>query len=144
MRCVTACKALAHLIHCRFVVQVFTGEQQFPGLSVFQFEQDINILRESPARPTHPAVIDPVWELMERCWSEDPRARPTAMQVLESIINLTSQPERPATAEALSAELLQQSSNSENLSRPNAVKVVEVLESVVSGDDEAATVHRED
>ena len=152
------------------VIQVFTGELPFPGLSESEVEESV-LQGKRPTRPIHPAVIDPVWELMQRCWSEDPKARPTAevvLQDLKSIIDRNSklQPLPPAvvspllesilkfldddpkdrpTAERFVQDLKSTIDINDNLPGPNADEAGEVLESAVSGDNEpAATVSSED
>ena len=89
-------------------IQVFTGEWPFPGL------WNINVTArlvegERPTRPEHPAVIEPLWELMQRCWDKKPEDRPTILEVLECLEGIAPivegewkpQPEHPVIAEAL-------------------------------------------
>ena len=54
-----------------------------------------------PSRPTHPALTDQLWTLMQCCWDQDPHSRPEvsdALQVL--LIQSVSQPfQWPSTRE---------------------------------------------
>jgi len=36
-----------------------------------------------PSRPTHPALTDQLWTLVQRCWARDPRLFPKASEVLK-------------------------------------------------------------
>jgi len=36
-----------------------------------------------PPRPVHPALTDDLWELMERCWAQEPDSRPEMLEVLQ-------------------------------------------------------------
>ena len=36
-----------------------------------------------PPRPTHPTFTDGLWELVKRCWDNEPHLRPEASKVLE-------------------------------------------------------------
>ena len=40
---------------------------------------------EHPPRPTHPAVTESLWALMQRCWNSDPQLRPKVSEVLEAL-----------------------------------------------------------
>ena len=66
------------------VIQVFTGEWPFPQLSRLLVESEL-LEGKRPTRPSHPAVIEPLWSLMQRCWDQDPQSRPTVMEVLECL-----------------------------------------------------------
>ena len=34
-----------------------------------------------PPRPTDPTFTDSLWELMQRCWDQDPHLRPDSSEV---------------------------------------------------------------
>jgi len=40
---------------------------------------------ERPPRPTHSTLTDELWELMQRCWAQDPRLRPEMSQVVRDL-----------------------------------------------------------
>ena len=118
-------------------IQVFTGECPFPEL----FTIDVASLLakgKRPTRPEHPAVIEPLWKLMQRCWDKKPQKRPTILEVLECLEGIapivedewkpqqehhviaeaplvkgewTPQQEHIVIAEAPSVELVQRNSN---------------------------------
>ena len=44
---------------------------------------------ERPSRPTHPALTDKLWTLTQRCWDQDARRRPNALQISCSLYVLT-------------------------------------------------------
>jgi serine/threonine protein kinase len=63
-------------------LEVLTGKPPFGKnvqaaviLSVFQ--------NERPSRPAHPQVSDRVWNMIQRCWNEDPFNRMTAAEVVD-------------------------------------------------------------
>lgn len=69
--------------YCRFVpIQVFTGAIPFgdgpPMMAVLAISQG-----RRPPRPTHPTFTTKLWTLMVRCWNQDPRLRPKALEVLK-------------------------------------------------------------
>ena len=47
----------------------------------------INNMR--PPRPTHPTFTDSLWELMRRCWDDNPQLRPEASEVLQILLTLS-------------------------------------------------------
>lgn len=65
----------------RFVsTQVFTGTAPFNNLVACEALSGIpKGIR--PSRPTHPALTETLWDLMQRCWDHDPRLRPDAAEV---------------------------------------------------------------
>ena len=56
-----------------------------------------------PSRPTHSALTDSLWELMNQCWDQDRRIRPRmleALLALTSLIHKRTRPSRPPSATA--------------------------------------------
>ena len=43
-----------------------------------------------PSRPTHPALANPLWALIQRCWDQDPHLRPEVSEVLRVLFDLES------------------------------------------------------
>jgi len=37
---------------------------------------------DRPPRPVHPAFTDELWELVQRCWSQNPQLRPNISEVV--------------------------------------------------------------
>jgi hypothetical protein len=69
------------------VWQIFTGELPWRGVSPSRVEQLV-IRGSRPERPDQDecaCLTDRVWQLMEKCWSSDPTARPTASSVFSSV-----------------------------------------------------------
>ena len=63
-------------------MQVFTGAIPFSHLGMaYQVVMDPVLLGMRPSRPTHPALTEPLWELMQRCWDEEPLLRPEAAEI---------------------------------------------------------------
>ena len=69
-------------------MKVFTGSAPFnlyPSIAA-----TLAIMRgERPPRPVHPGFTDGLWELMQRCWSQESNLRPDTpeiLQVLESLL----------------------------------------------------------
>ena len=38
---------------------------------------------DRPERPVHPELTDGLWDLMQRCWSQELRSRPNMPEVLD-------------------------------------------------------------
>ena len=73
------------------ILECITENPPFPHLS-----KDHEIIsarfgnRQNPPRPDGPNNIpDDLWGLMERCWKENPRERPTMRKVLGFFVNHT-------------------------------------------------------
>ena len=77
------------------LTQAFTGEVPFhPHLPA---EAILAILDgKRPARPTHPSLTDELWELVKRCWNQDPHLRPEMSEVLK-ILSVSLLSWRPDT-----------------------------------------------
>ena len=61
--------------------KVFTGAAPFnshPSMAATL----VIMQGERPPRPTHPALTDELWVLMQRCWHQDPQLRPEMSEVL--------------------------------------------------------------
>lgn len=41
---------------------------------------------ERPSRPAHPSLNDPLWELIQRCWSDAAKDRPEMTEVVKDLI----------------------------------------------------------
>ncbi|KAF9643873.1 kinase-like protein [Thelephora ganbajun] len=39
-----------------------------------------------PSRPKHPAITGGLWTLIQRCWNQDPKLRPEAVEVLKDLL----------------------------------------------------------
>jgi len=69
------------------ILEVLTSRHPFPHYS------DITVVRkvidgERPMRPQGPESVwftDDLWGMLERCWSPQPRSRPTAEVILEHL-----------------------------------------------------------
>lgn len=46
---------------------------------------------EKHQRPGNPELVDPLWNLMEDCWTSDPARRPSASRILASITTIATQ-----------------------------------------------------
>ena len=87
------------LIHALFQVnhmfvlfrgQIFTGKVLFDGNTSVETMVAI-IGGKRPSRPTHKALMDRLWGLMQRCWAQDPHERLQMSEVLK-ILNPSSSP----------------------------------------------------
>jgi len=38
---------------------------------------------ERPPQPTHQALTDELWNLMQRCWDQEPQSRPEMSEVVQ-------------------------------------------------------------
>jgi hypothetical protein len=61
--------------------QVFTGAVPFHN-SLHVAAMLAIMSGKRPPRPTHPALTDELWALMQRCWDQTPRLRPEILEVL--------------------------------------------------------------
>ncbi|KAF9643889.1 kinase-like protein [Thelephora ganbajun] len=71
------------------MIEVFTGAVPFSDSPSFMAVLAL-MQGKRPPRPTHPAVTEDLWKLIQRCWDHDPRPRPAISEVLR--ILLTSDP----------------------------------------------------
>ena len=73
--------------------KVFTGNVPFNNDT--SVETMVAIMSgERPPRPTHEALTNGLWGLMQRCWAGDPQERPQISEVLE-VINPSPSPTPP-------------------------------------------------
>ena len=79
----TVCKNSAHS-HSE-PTQVFTGAIPFSGSNSTAAMSAI-CRGERPSRPTHPALTENLWTLMQRCWDHDPYSRPEVSEVLQVLL----------------------------------------------------------
>lgn len=84
--------------------------QVFAGTIPFGEGPDHVIMRsvlqgERPERPTHPTFTKALWSLMQRCWDHDPKLRPTASEVTETleVLHFGDRNVRIGTGNALSS-----------------------------------------
>uniref|UniRef100_A0A0W0EWH8 Protein kinase domain-containing protein n=1 Tax=Moniliophthora roreri TaxID=221103 RepID=A0A0W0EWH8_MONRR len=71
------------------ILQIMTGQPPFPKLT----EAAVMFQVMSGKRPSRPAdgwCPDHIWELVERCWSQDPGQRPLAAQIVEYLGQLVT------------------------------------------------------
>ena len=76
------CYALAMV-----VLEVFTGQVPFPRYDGFIVVRKV-MNGERPERPQGPEAgwsTDDLWEMLEQCWSPDPKTRPAVEAVLECL-----------------------------------------------------------
>ena len=76
------CYALAMVI-----LEVLTGQVPFPRYDGFIVVRKV-VNGERPERPQGPGAAwftDDLWEMLERCWSPNPKLRPTVEAVLECL-----------------------------------------------------------
>ena len=63
-------------------VEVFTGNHPFPDIKGINFALAI-LAGNRPARPKN--IPDDVWELVEKCWNDNPGARPEIGDVVKRL-----------------------------------------------------------
>lgn len=73
--------------------KVFTGNVPFNNNTSVETMVAI-VSGERPPRPTHEALADGLWELMQWCWAEDPYVRPQVSEVLK-VLNPSPLPTPP-------------------------------------------------
>lgn len=69
--------------------QVMSGQQPYADV---QNNHQVTILifkGKKPARPSSPHIADPLWDFIEKCWSDTGR-RPSAVEVLSFLDRVTS------------------------------------------------------
>ena len=62
--------------------QTFTGTVPFDG-SLSTVAMLAIMGGKRPSRPTHPALTNELWTLIQRCWDQDPHSRPEVSEVLK-------------------------------------------------------------
>jgi serine/threonine protein kinase len=67
-------------------IEIFTGKAPFYGIAPATAAVGV-LAGERPARPRHPDLTDDLWEIMERCWHQEPRYR---LDIAEVILYLRS------------------------------------------------------
>jgi len=77
MDCFHPLLAYRHLVS----PQVFTDAAPFNDRAPQEAMEAI-IGGDRPPRPTHSTFTDELWVLMQRCWHQDPQARPRASELL--------------------------------------------------------------
>lgn len=64
---------------------MWTRTRPFPGMNdmaiFLQVHQGNRPERPSPAQCHDEVLLDALWELIQRCWAQDPNARPTIGEV---------------------------------------------------------------
>ena len=79
--------------------KVFTGNVPFSNDT--SVETMVAIMSGGrPPRPTHDALTDGLWELMQQCWTGDPDERPQISEVLKDL-----NPSSPPTSPDMSPQL---------------------------------------
>ncbi|KAG2351115.1 kinase-like domain-containing protein [Suillus spraguei] len=64
------------------MLQVFTGKVPYSGFRS-DHQVTVQILKgRRPARPVTPPITDPLWDFMQKCWSDEPERRPSANEVV--------------------------------------------------------------
>ncbi|KAJ7789032.1 kinase-like domain-containing protein [Mycena olivaceomarginata] len=74
--------------------ELYTGNNPLSGIAHTDFIELVFRLEIRPERPDHndvPTLSDPLWTLAEQCWLQDPKARPSAGQVHDLIVDVISQ-----------------------------------------------------
>ncbi|KAG2139328.1 kinase-like domain-containing protein, partial [Suillus clintonianus] len=62
--------------------QVMTGQQPYADVHDTYQVTSMIFHGKKPARPSSPPIADPLWDLIQRCWSDRPSRRPSAVEVL--------------------------------------------------------------
>lgn len=66
------------------VFEVMTGSPPFPGITDAAVMFEV-ILGARPLRPTGGWCPDHIWDLVERCWSQNPDERPRAVEIVRRL-----------------------------------------------------------
>lgn len=74
--------------YCFISIQVFTGVIPFNDISYLAATSAI-VKGIRPPRPTHPTFTDCLWTLMQSCWDQNPRTRPTISEVVLQVLVLS-------------------------------------------------------
>jgi len=75
----------------RYNWQIFTNETPLGELAFSQFIELVveqNVRPERPDDEDAPQLSDALWELVEKCWVKDPKSRPTANAVCNTLSDL--------------------------------------------------------
>lgn len=66
------------------LAKVFTGKVPFSDL-VSAAATAMIIEGRRPERPAHPGLTEPLWTLIQWCWTENPQDRPWMDRVIEQL-----------------------------------------------------------
>ena len=61
--------------------KIFAGEVPFHNIRPTTVAMDI-LSGTRPGRPVHPSLTDNIWNLIERCWDQDPQRQPDISDVI--------------------------------------------------------------
>lgn len=69
-------------------VQVMSGKAPYEGVAPGMILLRV-MMGTQPDPKAHPElpVSDPLWDLMRKCWSSDPRSRPSMKEVVDVVRN---------------------------------------------------------
>ena len=70
-------------LHSRILLMQVFEDIPFSDKTEYQAAKEV-LGGNRPTRPTHPFCTDVLWDLMEGCWAQEPRSRPTASEVLRT------------------------------------------------------------
>lgn len=73
------------------MLEVFTGEVPFHDKSPYDAMTAI-LNGKRPPRPTHSSCTDYLWNLIQRCWDQDPLLRPEISEVLRILLFSSASP----------------------------------------------------
>jgi len=66
------------------VIEAFTGKAPFDGTAPTTVAVGI-LSGKRPARPTDESLTDALWEMVKRCWNDDPKSRPGISEVVDCL-----------------------------------------------------------
>jgi hypothetical protein len=85
---------------------MFSGELPFEGLNILEVGPEVRQGRR-PSRPFHDlsrrrGLNDQIWDLINVCWTREPRDRPTAKKIVQKLRALRPLDERPPDISSMS------------------------------------------
>jgi hypothetical protein len=72
------------------LTQVLTGEVPFSSEKMNWMVAVAVLKGDRPSRPEHPSFTDDLWELIQRCWDNDPRLRPEILEVSQTFSSVST------------------------------------------------------
>lgn len=79
------------ILHCSYHRQLYTDQNPLSNIAHGDFIELVFRLAVRPDRPEideFPKLTDPLWDLAEKCWLQDPKSRPTAEKLHDMIMDI--------------------------------------------------------
>ena len=71
---------------------MYTGRPPFTGLTDSEVLRKVVVKKESPELPRNsPSELKELWPILKKCWSQDPRLRPSTSEIANNVLKAAPQ-----------------------------------------------------